>query len=110
MKWEQSFLVGVSVTGTSSGTGGKDRIAPREIGLEKACLEENKASKFSSVLADVWTGPSYTLEACFPLRVLMPVLLIKSLFDLTAIRMAASKNTQKRTSVRCGEIGNLVRC
>lgn len=96
MKWKQSFLVGVSVTVTSSGTGGKDRIVPREIGLGKVCLEESKASKFSSVLADVWTGPSYTLEACFPLRVLMPVLLIKSLFDLTAIRMAASeKNPEK---------------
>lgn len=110
MKWEQSFLMGVSITLTSSGTWGKDRVVPREICLEKLRLEESKASTFSSVLADVWTGPGYTLEACFLLRLLMPVLLIKSLFDLTLIRMAAIKKPQKGISIRCEEIGNLVRC
>lgn len=92
---------------TSSGTWGEDRIGSREICPENLYLEENKASKFSSVLANVWSGAAQTLEAWFSLRALMPVLYINNLFDLTPIEVAAIKK-QKIASVGWGETGNLV--
>lgn len=55
-------------------------------------LPFSKASKFSSVLTNMWACTGYTLEACFPLRVLMPIVFIKSSLDLRPIRMAAIKN------------------
>lgn len=58
----------VSITLSSSGTWDKDRIVPREICPENLYPENKKASKFSSVLAGVWRGTGYTLEAWFPLR------------------------------------------
>lgn len=60
-----------NITLTSSGTWDKDRIVPREIYPESLHLEKNKASKFSSVLADECPGTAYTVEAWFPLRALM---------------------------------------
>lgn len=86
----------MSITLTSHGTWGKDRIVPREICPENLDLEENKASEFFSVGANVWSGAPWTQEAWFSLRILTWFFSLNVyLTSLTPIEMAAIKKHRR---------------